>query len=925
MNDFQRGGYFMSHFTKVRSAAFCSFVIAIAATAVLAYTGSDFFLHYSAVPAGALKTQYQGVCVSLVVSDTAHDTLKHALAEFDTAIPKLLGGTKLPRADGTGAIVLAEQGTAPVASAGIDYSPLGNEGYLIRTISGKTYITAKTQVGVLRGAYHFLRLMQTGMNINSLNIVENPYFPYRVLDHWYNHYGAGAEGERLYCGNRAFRMEDFGSLSGAELARVNMYCRMAAALGFNGMCPDNVNTYQGNGLHNYQCLEVANLRNEKVFADLIGTYGLKYYLSVSYASPRLVSPIISSADAYAVPAAQQWWNNKVDTVRKYISNFGGFLLKADSEGEQGPRSTYGETQSQGANPLAAALKRYGLILIWRTFIYGTLSQDFAVNQSLEFQTPAQGWDSAVVIRMKDGPRDFQMIEPPHQLFNMTNNNPGGMRFGMEFQITQEYTGQGIHLCWLVPRWKKILDWNMVGANTANGAAGTLTSQLLRGNNGNRGGGVWGIDNISDTVNWTGHFLHQANHYGFGRLAWNPNLSADTIADDWIRCSLDNGYNPYVNYIVKYMLMNSWRSYTEYTIGHGVLMPALENNSHYPICYDGMHNIGFFTEYFMHLIADGVGVDRTSTTGNNFVQYHSSSLRTMFNTPANCPEDYILFFHHLPWTYTMKGGMTLIQQLEFEHFHGIHQVQQFIRYWTYLNTLGVIDATIYSHVLSKLNRQLTDGTNWACEFRYDFTNGPAGSTTRGYYPNQVSCHLDLITPDTTRATVAAVGATVNLSARLRTQGTGTETGGWANGTDVTGRTFNWSVSSGGNLTTATGTSTVFSASTPGIYTVRLWDSQWPEQTEEELIFVGTVTGVNTETANRAAPLVLKIIQGPQRVVINTPIAGKISIIGLQGRVVKSMTTSKAAPVVWDTRGAARGLYLLKVENATQKLQGKLFVQ
>jgi alpha-glucuronidase len=205
----------MFNATKVRCAALCSVVIAFAATTVLAYTGSDAFLHYYAVPAGALKTQYQSVCVSIVISDTVHDTLKHALAELDTAMPKLLGGTKLPRADGTGAIVLAEQGTAPVASAGIDYSPLGNEGYIIRTISGKTYITAKNQVGVLRGTFHFLRLMQTRKNINSLNIVENPYFRYRVLDHWYNHYGVGPDNERLYGGLKAFQMANFGNQTGA--------------------------------------------------------------------------------------------------------------------------------------------------------------------------------------------------------------------------------------------------------------------------------------------------------------------------------------------------------------------------------------------------------------------------------------------------------------------------------------------------------------------------------------------------------------------------------------------------------------------------------------------------------------------------------------------------------------------------------------
>jgi alpha-glucuronidase len=902
----------MCFVTKVRSTAFC-FIIGIAATTVFAYDGSQTFLHYYAVPASVLS-QYQSVCQSLVVSDSVHDTLKHALAEFDTAMPKLLGGSKLPRADAAGAIVLAEQGTAPVASAGIDYSTVTNEGFIIRTIGGKTYITGKTQVGVLRGAFHFLRLMQTCKSISSLNIVENPYFAYRVLDHWYNHYGSGTEGDRLYGGNRVFRMENFGALTGAELTRVINYCRMAAALGLNGMCPDNVNTYQSGGNGNYKCLEVSNLVNERVFANLIGTYGLKYYLSVSYASPRLVTPKISSADAYKVAAAKQWWFDKVDTVRKYISNFGGFLMKADSEGEEGPRSSYGETQSQGANPIAEALRRYGHILIWRTFIYDTSDPDFAVNQSVEFAVPAQTWDTSVVLRMKDGPRDFQMIEPPHQLLAMT-----GVRKGMEFQITQEYTGQATHLCWLVPRWKQILDYNITGASTTwSGAAGTLAHQLLNGA-GSRRGGVWAISNLSDATNWTGHFLHQANYYGYGRLAWNPNLSVDSIADEWIRCSVDNGYNYGVQYILKHMLLRSWPAYTDYTIGHSALMPALGNNNHYTIDFDNMRNIGFYTDWFMDFplgaSGNGIGVERSNSTTsggtvhNNFANlYHTSALASTFTSLANCPEDYILFFHHLLWGYVMKGGMTLIQQLHFEHYRGIHRVYRFRKYWNHLNASTTVDAAIYSHVLSKLNTQFTDASTWAGTFRTQFGIR---------YTTQVPCNLVIVTPDTTTATTAAVGANVNLSAVLRSQ----------NNAAVTGGTFNWSVvEPGATLTAATGTSTVFSASAPGIYTVKLWDSRWPNQFEDELIFVGTwTTGTKAEIAKRSAPLLLKIIQGTHCFVITSPIAGKISIVSLQGRVVKSIHAGKAVPVVWNTKGAAKGLYLLTVQNGTQALRGKLIVQ
>jgi alpha-glucuronidase len=904
----------MVYLINNRFAAFWFVFVSLVSNATLfAYDGSEAFLHYYAVPEN-VKAEYQTVCKSLVLSNAASDTLKNAKTEFDLAIPKLLGGAALPIADGAGAIVLAEQGSAPVASAGIDYGAVTDEGFIIKTSGGKTYITGKSQVGVLRGAFHFLRLMQTSKSIGNLSVVENPYFSYRVLDHWLNHYSSGTQADRLYGGNRVFKMENFGSLAGGELTRVINYCRMAAALGLNGMCPDNVNTYQSGGVGNYKCLEVSNLKNEKVFADIIGTYGLKYYLSVSYASPRLVTPKISSADAFKNAEAKKWWFDKVDTVCKYIGNFGGFLMKADSEGEEGPRTTYNETQSQGANPIAEALRRYKLIMIWRTFIYDTSDPDFAVNQSKEFASPAQTWDSAVIVRMKDGPRDFQAIEPPHQLLAMP-----GVRKGMEFQITQEYTGQDKHLCWLVPKWKQILDWDIKGASQWNGAAGTITHQLLKGA-GSRTGGVWAISNLSDAANWTGHFLHQANYYGWGRLAWDPTLSSEQIADEWVRCSMDKGYNYGVQSVVKHLLLRSWEAYTDYTIDHSALMPALGNNTHYEIDFNNMRNINFYTDWFMDfpLRGTGIGVERSNsasaggTVRNDFAkQYYTTALADSFTSLTKCPEDYILFFHHLKWEYPMKGGMTLIQQLQFEHFNGIHQVQRFIKYWAQLNAATTTDATIYSHVASKLSTQLTDGTRWANLFRDQFG---------ACYSTQVPCNLTMITPDDTKAVTAAVGANVSLSAAMKTQG----------GTAVTDGTFNWSVAGpGATVTPATGASTVFSASADGIYTVKLWDARWPNQFEDELIFVGDwankdPTGVAAGIAKRAlSPL--NIIQEPRRIVINSPLAGKISIVSLQGRVMKSLCAEKPGAFVWDTRGVAKGLYLLQVQNETQTLRSRFFIR
>jgi hypothetical protein len=602
----------------------------------------------------------------------------------------------------------------------------------------------------------------------------------------------------------------------------------------------------------------------------------------------------------------------VDTIRVYIKNFGGFLMKADSEGEDGPRSTWGETQSQGANPIAEALGRYGLIVVWRTFIYGTSDPDFAVNQGKEFAKPVQTWDSAVVIRMKDGTHDFQPIEPPHQLLAM-----GGARLGMEFQITQEYTGQGVHLDWLVPRWKQTLDWDIKGASSWNGAPGTKTYQILKGA-GSRKGGVWAISNLSDTVNWTAHFFAQANYYGWGRLAWNPTLSADQIADEWIRCSFDNGNNPIVQQVVKHMLMRSWPAYKDYVISHNASMSQIGNNAHYEVNFKGMHDIEYFNEWLMNFTSNGIGVERCgkSTGGsvsNNFAnEYLTSQVAATFSDPANCPEDYMLFFHHYKWEWAMKGGMTLIQQLQFEHFNGIHQVQKFIKYWKQLNTSKfyspLIDETIYTHVLSKLNNQLKDGSKWADNFRNDFGTG--------VYTKQVPCHIDILSPDTTKAVEVAENTKVDLSARLRTQG----------GTAVSDGTFNWSVEgTGATLSATSGVTTSFTASAPGIYNVKVWDSRWPNQFEDELIFVGTVIGTQ-KVREMVVPTYLKVFQAPRGIMINSSIAGKVRFVNLQGQTVQSMTMEKPGSIVLETSGLARGFYMVQVTNGTQSLwRHGIFVQ
>lgn len=868
---------------------------------LFAYDGSETWLHYTPVPAD-VKAANSNVCQSLVMSNPDSDTLKNAKAELDLAIPKLLGGSALT--DGTaaaaGAIVLAPEGSPLVASAGIDYNAINVEGFVIKSAGGATYISGKSEVGVLRGVFQFLRLMQTGKSVSNLDIKESPYFAYRVLDHWLNHYGGSApQTERVYGGGRVLKMENFGRLNSdaAQMAIVRDYCRMAASTGLNGMCPDNVNTYRGGSIQNFTCLDEVKLQQQKVFADYIGTWGLKYFLSVSYISPRLIGGL-SDSD----PRNQQvvsWWEERVNIIFRYISNFGGFLMKADSEGEAGPQTVFNTGQSIGAEPLAAALGKHGATLIWRTFIYSSsANDDFAVTQSETFAN--QTWNKNLILRMKDGPRDFQVVEPPNFLLTQ-----GGVRLGMEFQVTQEYTGQDKHVCWLVPKWKQVLDWNMVGADTRQGVAGKVAHQILRGDGTwENGGGVWAISNLSDAKNWTGHYIHQANAYGYGRLAWDPSLTADELADEWIRCSFANGENAEVRYIVEDLLKKSWKTYEDYTISYSALMPAVGNNQHYEIDFDNMNGAGFLTPYFMNLTNDGIGVDRTPR-GNNYVRFLPQALADSLATIAKCPEDYLLFFHHCQWEYKMKSGMTLIQSLHHNHFRGIRQVKRFINNWKLLN--GKVDNEIYSHVLGKLNTQLTDASRWANTFKNQFGKR---------YSKSVGCNLEIVVPDDSKAVTGASGGTIALSSRFTDQ----------NGTAVS-ETINWSVSDGGTLSAASGTDVNFSAAADGVYTVTASTATWPDLQDKLQIFVGewATVGAHKSTLAKKEKAVMTFGFSPHAMTITAPFAGELHIVGLNGRTVKTFTIPQAGMFRWSTDNIGKGLYLVQLKGTQQNLRSKLLVR
>jgi alpha-glucuronidase len=843
-----------------------------------------------------------------VISNAASDTLKNAKAEIDLGMKGFLGKTlTVGTAVAAGAIVLAPEGNALVASAGIDYSAINKEGFIIKSAGGATYITGKTEVGVLRGTFAFLRQMQLGKSISNLDIKESPYFAYRVLDHWWNHYGSSPAYERLYGGDRVYTMERFGDLAdggGTERAKIIAYCRMAASLGLNGITPDGVNTTTMNS-RNWECLKDGNIRALKNFADILNTYGLKTFLSVSYTSPQRVGGLSTSDPTNS--GVIDWWVKKVDQIFENIPNFGGFLIKADSENEFGPSGAYGKKQSEGAKPIADALAKHGATLIWRTFVYSSDNNvDYAVTQMETFHN--QTWNPNIILRMKDGPRDFQVVEPPNFIATY-----GGIRHGMEFQVTQEYTGQDKHLCWLVPKWKQVLDWNLKGAQTREGVEGSLMRQILRGDNTwEHGGGVWGISNLSNAKNWTGHYLHQANAYGYGRLAWNPMLTEDEIANEWIHCSFGEGNTKEVQFVVSDLLKKSWKTYEDYTISYSALMPAVCWNEHYAIEYE-KDVAGFRTKYFMNLRDDGIGVDRkpggSSPSTSTFPSFLPKALADSLCTIATCPEDYLLFFHFCKWEYPMKSGMTLIQSLHYNHFRGIRQVKRFINNWKLLS--GKIDSDIYTHVLGKLNTQLTDATEWANTFKVQFGKK---------YSKAVGCDLEIVAPDESKAITIAKGGNVELSSKFSDQ----------NGTALS-EAINWSVSKGGKIDATTGTKVKFEATENGVYEVTASLASIPELKDKIQIFVGNwwetpTVGVKKAASITLANAVMRFNHTPHSLFISAPFAGNLDIISLNGSVVKSIQVpGTGGTIELNTRAIGSGLYLVRLKGMQQELRNRVLIR
>lgn len=568
------------------------------------------------------------------------------------------------------------------------------DGYVITEKEGVLYIIGNQDKGVLYGMFHFFRLLQRNIELSGIHIIESPVNSLRMINHWDNiddtdHMGSV---ERGYAGHSIFYRDN---KFVADKTRIKDYARLVASVGINAVSINNVNVHEleSNLITDKFIPEV------KTVCDIFAAYGVKLFLSVNYASTITLANM-ETADPRD-KKVQGWWNETTAHLYSKVPNLGGFLVKADSEGRPGP-FTYGRNQAEGANMLAAALKPHGGILIWRCFVYNC-QQDWRdrktdrARAAYDYFKDLDGdFLDNVALQIKNGPMDFQVREPISPLLGaMDKTNQI-----MEFQIAQEYTGQQKHICYLIPQWKEVFNFDTFakGENSiiTKVASGELYNRPIAG--------VAAVSNIGDDYNWCGHKLAQANLYGYGRLIWNPNLSSEEIATEWIELTF--GQEEKVVESIKYILLNSWLTYEKYTSPLGVGW-MIEPNHHYGPNVDGYEYARWGTYHFAD--RDGIGVDRTIATGTGYTGQYFSPNKELYENIETCPDEMLLFFHHVPYSHILKSGETVIQHIYNTHFEGVEEVQHFIKLWDELE--GKIDEISFRNVHERLEEQLRSAKEW----------------------------------------------------------------------------------------------------------------------------------------------------------------------------------------------------------------------
>lgn len=654
--------------------------------------GYRLWMRYDALDqalAGSYRTHIRSVNI-----EGSSETFSAMRNELETALNGLLGKAiplTTSAADGTASVVIGTPGSsASIRSLKLEkeLSSLGSEGFIIRNIriqgSNKIVIASAGERGLLYGAFHFLRLLQTGKNIAVLGISQTPDVQLRLIDHWDN---LDRSVERGYAGKSLWNWDD---LPGTVDPRLRDYARATASIGINGVTLNNVNA-------NSKFLTGEYVRKVAAIAGVFRPYGIKIYLSARFSAPMELDGL-PTADPLD-PGVAAWWKKKSDEIYKIIPDFGGFLVKANSEGQPGPR-TYGRDHVDGANMMAAAVAPHNGIVIWRAFVYDMRPGYDRAGAAYENLKPFDGkFAPNTLLQVKNGPIDFQPREPIHPLFGAmpkTNMVP-------ELQITQEYLGFSNHLVFLAQMWREVLDTDTFakgkGSTVARITDGTTFGRKLTG--------IAAVANTGTDQNWTGHDILQANWYAYGRLAWDLDIPSRQIADEWIKMTLTR--EPSAVSALTGILLTSHDALVDYMTPLG-LHHQMWGGHHYGPApwWNSFSRDDWNPTYYNKATEKGIGFDRTKT-GSGTVEQYFPPLRNEYADLTTVPDKFLLWFHHVPWTYRMRSGRTVWDEMALHYQSGVQWVRTTRKEWQKLR--NVIDPERHAAISRKLAIQERDAVWW----------------------------------------------------------------------------------------------------------------------------------------------------------------------------------------------------------------------
>lgn len=585
--------------------------------------------------------------------------------------------------------IAEEMPKIPFIEIRLNQNTLEKEGYLLQASPEKLQIVGSDAKGILYGVFKLIFSIKQHQSLQNLSIKESPSNELRMINHWDNVDGSI---ERGYAGRSIFYKDnDFIK----DLRRSRDYARLLASVGINSVSVNNVNVHE----RETKFIEGEYLEGISRLAEVFADYGIKLFLSINFAAPIELGGL-HTADP-ADHDVQEFWGGVAKRICEKIPNFGGFLVKADSENRPGP-FTYNRTHAEGANMLAKALKPYDGIVIWRCFVYNCHVdwRDRKTDRARAAYDHFIGLDGLfeenVILQIKNGPMDFQIREPLSPLFGaLTKTNQM-----MEFQITQEYTGQQKHICFLPTMWREYLDFDTYAKGK-----GTYIRDIVSGKTyDNIHGGIAGVSNIGESVDWTGNPLAAANLYGFGRLCWNNQISTEEIAEEWVTLTL--GTDKAIKEHVKTILLQSRKAYEDYTVPLGIGW-MVNIGHHYGPNIEGYEYSPWGTYHYADY--KGIGVDRTSETGTGYVNQYFEPNRSLYNNREMCPEALLLFFHHVGYEEKLKDGRTLLQYIYDVHFEGVASVEKFTWLWQQLE--GHVENHFYNKVKEGLEVQLHDAAEW----------------------------------------------------------------------------------------------------------------------------------------------------------------------------------------------------------------------